>query len=48
MSETPQEREKALSALPPCDRKRVEETLEVYPALTAAEAIEVLTAFGGL
>ena len=46
--ETPEQREKLLSALTPRNRKRVEETMEVYPELTTAEAIEALTAFGGL
>jgi hypothetical protein len=46
--ETPEAREKLLSALKLRDRKRVEETMEVYPDLTAAGAIEALTAFGGL
>ncbi len=47
-TETLEQREKVLSALKPGDRKRVEETMDVYPNLTAAEAVEALTAFGGL
>jgi hypothetical protein len=46
--ETAQEREKLLSSLSLIDRKRVEETMEIYPDLSAAKAIEMLTAFGGL
>jgi hypothetical protein len=46
--ETPEAREKLLGALKLHDRMLVEDCMENHPGLTAAEAIEMLTAFGGL
>jgi hypothetical protein len=47
-TETPKERERLLSQLRPEDRKLVENCMADFPGLTAAKAIEILTAFGGL
>jgi hypothetical protein len=46
--ETPEQREKLLSALDPKGRKLIEDILDQHPGLTAAEAIEHTRAMGGL
>ena len=48
LTETPEERERLLSQLRPEDRKLIENCMADFPGLTAAKAIEILTAFGGL
>jgi hypothetical protein len=47
-TESAQERERLLAQLSPRDRRLVEDVMAAHPKLTAAEAIEHLTAFGGL
>jgi hypothetical protein len=46
--ETPEEREKLLSALKPRDRDLIERILDQHPELTVAEAIEHADEAGGL
>jgi hypothetical protein len=47
-TETPEEREKLLSALKPRGRELIESILADNPALTPAEAIEYAREAGGL
>lgn len=46
--ETPEQREKLLSALRPNKRDLIERIMDQHPELTAAEAIEHTRAMGGL
>lgn len=46
--ETPEQREKLLSALDPRGRDLIERILDQHPGLTAAEAIEHCKEMGGL
>jgi hypothetical protein len=46
--ETPEAREKLLSALKPRDRELIEWCMTNHPGLTAAEAIEACDEAGGL
>jgi hypothetical protein len=46
--ETPEQRERLLSALKPYDRDLIEWCLENYPGLSVTKAIEICDFFGGL